>query len=366
MSKTMKWSWKLGTLAGIELKVHTTFLLIILWVIYNHINRGDNIIATVIGIFFVLALFGCVVLHEFGHALTARRYGIQTKDITLLPIGGIARLQKMPDDPRQELWVALAGPAVNIVIATLIFISLKITSRPLQLEEYDVMSGSFLINLMLLNIVLVVFNMLPAFPMDGGRVLRALLALKLNYVRATEIAAKTGQGMAILFAITGIFYNPFLIIIALFVWLGAAQEFGMVRMKNSLSNLTVSRAMITNFSTLAPSDTLARAVNLVLSSSQDDFPVVENGSLVGIVRKNDLLVALSRGEINQYVRDAMKTNIESTGPDDYLNSAITLLKNKEFNTLPVVKDGRLVGLLTRNNINEILMINNALSFGHRT
>jgi len=227
----MKWSWNIGSFRGILLKVHTTFLLIIFWVIYNHLSKGDNIISTLIGVAFVLALFACVVMHEFGHALTARRYGIKTRDITLLPIGGIARLEKMPEDPRQELWVALAGPAVNVAIAFLIYSLLKITSQPLYFEEYDIITGSFLMKLMVLNIVLVVFNMLPAFPMDGGRVLRALLALRINYVRATDIAARIGQGMAILFALIGIFYNPFLVIIALFVWLGAAQESVMVRMK---------------------------------------------------------------------------------------------------------------------------------------
>lgn len=364
--KYMKWSWKIGSLSGIQLKVHSTFLLIIFWVVYSHLSRGDNILTTLLGVAFVLALFACVVLHEFGHAITARRYGIKTKDITLLPIGGIARLEKMPEDPRQELWVALAGPAVNVLIALLIYYLLKITSQPLQLEDYNMMSGSFLVNLMLLNIILVVFNMLPAFPMDGGRVLRALLALKINYLRATEIAAKIGQGMAILFVLTGIFYNPFLVIIALFVWLGATQEAGMVRMKSSLWNITVSRAMITDFSTLTPADTLAKAVNLVLSGSQEDFPVVDNdGRLVGMVRKNDLLLALSRGDINEYVKDAMNTNIQSTSPDELLNRAVVLLQNKEFNTIPVVKSGTLVGLLTRDNINEFLLMNNVLSFSHR-
>lgn len=361
----MKWSWKIGSLSGIQLKVHTTFLLIIFWVIYSHLSRGDDLITSLLGVVFVLALFACVVLHEFGHAITARRYGIKTKDITLLPIGGIARLEKMPEDPRQELWVALAGPAVNVLIALLIYYLLKITSQPLHFEEYNMMSGSFLVNLMLLNIILVVFNMLPAFPMDGGRVLRALLALRINYLKATEIAAKIGQGMAVLFVLTGIFYNPFLIIIALFVWVGATQEAGMVRMKSSLSNVTVSRAMITHFSTLSPADTLAKAVNLVLSGSQEDFPVVDNGRLIGMVRKNDLLLALSRGDINGYAKNAMNTEIQTTSPDELLKRAIVLLQNKEFNAIPVVKSGTLVGLLTRDNINEYLLMNNALSFSHK-
>ena len=362
----MKWSWKIGTFRGIQLKVHTTFLLIIFWVVYNHLSKGDDIITTLIGVAFVIALFACVVMHEFGHALTARRYGIKTRDITLLPIGGIARLEKMPDDPRQELWVALAGPAVNVAVAFIIYSLLKISSHPVHFEEYNMVSGSFLINLMVLNIVLVVFNMLPAFPMDGGRVLRALLALRMNYVRATDIASKIGQGMAAMFALIGIFYNPFLVIIALFVWMGAAQEAGMVKMKSSIWNVTVSRAMITNFSSLNPSDTLAKAVNLTLSGAQEDFPVVENSRLVGMVRKNDLLHALSSGNINEYVRDAMTTDIQYTSPDELLNRAVVLLQNNQFNTIPVVKSGALVGMLTRENVNEFLLLNNAMAFSHKT
>jgi Zn-dependent protease/predicted transcriptional regulator len=361
----MKWSWEIGSFSGIQLKIHSTFLLIIVWVVYNHISKGDDISATLVGVIFVLALFACVVLHEFGHALTARRYGIKTKDITLLPIGGIARLEKMPDDPKQELWVALAGPAVNVVIALLIFGLLNITSQPVQFEDFEMASASFLINLMLLNIILVVFNMLPAFPMDGGRVLRALLAMRMKYLKATVIASKIGQGMAVFFALIGIFYNPFLIIIALFVWLGAAQEANMVRMKTSLWNITVERAMITDYKTLSPVDTLSRAVNLVLSGSQEDFPVVENNNLVGMVRKNDLLLALSRGDINEYVKNIMKTDVHIASPDEYIDRAILILQNKDLKTIPVVKSGALVGLLTRDNISEFLLIQDALSYDKR-
>jgi Zn-dependent protease len=168
----MKWSTKIGTFAGISVYVHTTFLMLIAWVAFAHWQTGHSVSAAVQGVAFVLALFGCVVLHEFGHALTAKRFGIRTRDITLLPIGGLARLERMPDDPRQELWVALAGPAVNVVIAVALFFVLQVTGTFAPLSTLSVTSGSFLERLMIVNVFLVAFNMLPAFPMDGGRVLR--------------------------------------------------------------------------------------------------------------------------------------------------------------------------------------------------
>jgi len=211
----MKWSWKIGEYKGIGVYIHATFLLIIIWVAYLHWDAGQSLAETINGIIFVLAIFACVVLHEFGHALTAQKYNIKTRDITLLPIGGVARLERMPDDPRQELYVALAGPAVNVVIAAAIFIWLMITSALEPVTSLTVTSGSFLERLMIVNIFLVLFNMLPAFPMDGGRVTRALLAMRMDYARATHIAANLGQGMALLFGFLGFFTNPFLIFIAL-------------------------------------------------------------------------------------------------------------------------------------------------------
>lgn len=175
----MKWSWKLGRFAGIDVYIHTTFLLLIGFIGVSYWLQERSLAAVVGGIGFILALFLCVVLHEYGHALTARRYGISTRDITLLPIGGVARLERMPDEPRQELWVALAGPAVNVVIAAALFGWLFINGSLMPLETLSVTSGSFLERLMLVNITLVAFNLLPAFPMDGGRVLRALLATRL-------------------------------------------------------------------------------------------------------------------------------------------------------------------------------------------
>ncbi len=206
----MKWSLKLGKLFGIDVYLHFTFLLLLAFLGFHYWQTTQDAGAALRGVAFVSALFGCVVLHELGHSLMARRYGIKTHDITLLPIGGLARLEKMPEKPMQELWVALAGPAVNGVIALVLLVGLAATSGFTPVDETSVIGGSFWQRLMVLNVVLVVFNLLPAFPMDGGRVLRALLSLRLGRRRATVIAANVGQAMAILFGILGFFFNPFL------------------------------------------------------------------------------------------------------------------------------------------------------------
>ena len=212
--------------------MHATFLLILAWVALAHSSGG--LVGVVRVLLFILTLFGCVILHELGHALAARWYGIGTKDITLLPIGGVARLERMPEEPDQELVVAMARPAVNFVIAGLLSLWMTSAGGWQPLAHLNVSSGSFLERIMVVNVFLAAFNLLPAFPMDGGRVLRALLAKRMEYRRATQIAASIGPGMALLFGFAGLFLNPFLIFIALFVWIGAAQESSLVQMRSAL------------------------------------------------------------------------------------------------------------------------------------
>ncbi|RJP26591.1 MAG: site-2 protease family protein [Candidatus Omnitrophota bacterium] len=356
----MKWSWKLGKVFGIEVAIHATFYIIIAWVVLLHWMDGDNLSDTVSGVGFVLALFICVILHEFGHALMARRFNIKTRDITLLPIGGLARLEKMPEKPHQELLVALAGPAVNVVIAVLLLIWLLVTATVEPLHQLSVTAGPFIERLMIVNIFLVIFNLLPAFPMDGGRVVRALLATRLEYARATRIAASLGQGMAFLFGFLGFFVNPFLIFIAFFVWIGAEQEAGMVEMKSVLGGAVVRNAMVTDFRTLASDDRLARAVELVLSGSQQDFPVMEENRLIGILTHSDLLVALATKGQDLPVIDVMRRDFQIVEPWTLLEHAFILLKECRCQTIPVLFNQQLIGLLTKDNVSEFVMIQTAL------
>jgi len=219
----VRWSVRLGSLFGIPVYLHLTFLVLLFFVAFSQGVRGGSLSAAVSGVVFVASIFGCVVLHEFGHALAARRFGIETRDVTLLPIGGVARLERMPEDPKQEIWVALAGPAVNVAIAGLLGIWIFLVGIG-SLNGFSLFGGSLALRLMAVNIGLVVFNLLPAFPMDGGRVLRAALAHRMSHTRATVLAANVGKAMAALFAILGLLWNPMLVLIAMFVWIGAGQE----------------------------------------------------------------------------------------------------------------------------------------------
>src|SRR5208283_5205549 len=240
----MHWSWKIGRLAGIDVYMHATFLLLVGFIVVATWVESHNVARTLFGVFFVLVMFGCIVLHELGHALTARRYGIRTRDIVLLPIGGVARLERMPEDPNQELQVALAGPAVNVLIASGLFAVLAAMGRIPTLRQAATIRWTghdFLPSLMAVNVWLVLFNLIPAFPMDGGRVLRALLAKRMDYTEATQTAAHIGQGIAFVFGFLGLFFDPFLLFIALFVWMGASGEAGMVQMRTSLSGIPVQQ-----------------------------------------------------------------------------------------------------------------------------
>jgi Zn-dependent protease len=358
----MKWSWRIGRIAGIDVYMHFTFLILLGWVALAYYREGGPA-GAVAGVLFILALFGIIVLHELGHALTARHFGIATRDITLLPIGGVARLERMPEDPRQELLVAVAGPAVNVVLAV-VFLGILLLREGLAHQSLVLrFGGSFLDQMFWINVSLVLFNLLPAFPMDGGRVLRALLAMRMDYVRATQVAASVGQAMALAFGFFGLLYNPFLIFIALFVWMGAAGEASMVQLRAALAGIPISQAMFTDFRTLAPHETLGQAVEHVLAGFQHDFPVLQEGQLVGLLTRGDLLAALAQRGPDARVGDVMQRQFESADPLEMLEVALGRMQKGPVSTLPVLHKGRLVGLLTPDHLSEVLIVRQALRAG---
>jgi Zn-dependent protease/predicted transcriptional regulator len=356
----VSWSWRIGRIAGIDVYVHFTFFLLLGWIVLEHYTAYGSLAEAVGGLIFILALFGIVVLHELGHALAARRYGIPTRDITLLPIGGVARLERMPEQPSQELVVALAGPAVNVVLAAAIYIGMLLGPGMSQMDQAARVGGNFLTQMFLINVSLAVFNMVPAFPMDGGRVLRALLAMGMDYVRATQVAARIGQAMAIVFVFIGLFSNPFLIFIGLFVWLGAAQEASMVQMRSAIAGIPVMRAMITDFQALRPDDPLSRAIDHIIGGFQQDFPVLDGDRVVGILTKNDLTTGLARYGREARVGDVMQREFITANPREMLRCAFERLQERGCHTVPVVENGRVLGLLTADNVAEVLMIQESL------
>ena len=356
----MKWSTTFGRVAEIDIKVHATFLLLLAWVAFVHWRAGSGVGEMLAGLVFILALFACVLLHELGHAVAARRYGIRTRDIILLPIGGVARLEQIPEKPRQELWIALAGPAVNVVIAAVLGLGLLLTGGWQPVDELTATGGSFFQRLAAVNLMLVIFNLIPAFPMDGGRILRALLGMRMDYVRATRIAAATGQALAVCFGFLGLFANPLLILIAFFVWVGAAREANMVQLRRALGGVPVGRVMITDYRTLTPTDTLGRAVELTLAGSQKDFPVVENGQLAGVLTQDDLLTALDQRGKDPTVASVMQRQFLSATLTEKIEQVFTRLQQRACRTVPVLADGRLAGIVTLDNVSEFLSIQSAL------
>lgn len=357
----MKWSLRLGRLAGVDVQIHATFLILIAYIAWVYAAQRGRLSDALAGVAFICAVFGIVVLHELGHALAARRYGIRTRDITLLPIGGVARLERMPEEPRQELVVALAGPAVNVALAVLLMFLALPAIKLDQLGRVHVFGGTFLLNLLLVNVWMAAFNLIPAFPMDGGRVLRALLAMRLDYVRATQIAATVGQFLALGFVAAGLLLpNPFLLFIALFVWLGAAGEASLVQMKNALGGIPIKQVMITNYRTLTPTDRLNRAVEHILAGFQQDFPVVDGDRVVGLLTRTDLLTALAQRGPDALVADVMQQQFLTADPAEMAEAVFSRLQECNCHSLPVVQNGRLIGILTADNVGEFLMIQAAL------
>lgn len=353
----MQWSWKLGSVSGIRIQVHWTFLILIAWVIFVHASRGAGTLEVAGGVALVVAVFACVILHELGHALTGKRFGVTTRDITLLPIGGVARLESMPDNPKEELAIAAAGPAVNVVIAALLWAALLPLGGVAAARELSVVGGHLPSQLFWINVILVAFNLLPAFPMDGGRILRGLLAMRIDYIRATRIAAAVGQGMAVLFGFVGLMGNPFLVFIAIFVFLGAQAEARQTELRVALEGVPVREAMMTRFRALHPDDTIGDAVDELLAGAQVDFPVVTDGTLVGLLLRQNLVTAASERGRDASVREVMREEFATAGPDDELQDALQRMATGGGTTLPVLAgDGRLVGLLTQANLGEFLMV----------
>jgi Zn-dependent protease/predicted transcriptional regulator len=355
----MKWSLWIGKYFGIDVYLHVTFLLLL-----GFIGLVDR--AGMTGFFvLVLALFGCVLLHEFGHALMARRFGIPTRDITLLPIGGVARLEKMPDSPWEEFLVAIAGPAVNVVIAALLLpvVLLGGGIGPDFFTTPGITGSSFSEALLKVNLSLIAFNLLPAFPMDGGRVLRALLAMKMDHAKATNIAARVGQGMAVLFGVIALYSGQLVLgLIAFFVWSGAARENRYTQMRSVFRGVTAGHAMQPAFGWLEPNDTLSRAVHVHQNFPQAAYPVLHDGHPVGLVLPEDLVAAVSTHYLTSPVAPVMRSgDMLVVSADDPLEEVMMQMQTHETPIALVERNGVMAGILTAVNIAGYFEIHGAMA-----
>lgn len=356
----MKWSISLGTVSGIAMRMHLTFLLLLVWLgTVLWAQKGPA--AAVEGVIFITLLFVCVVLHEFGHALTARRYGIATRDITLLPIGGIASLDRMPDDPGQEVIVALAGPAVNVVIAGLLFLAVGFQLDPSGLATFGEGATNFIQRLATVNLVLAIFNLLPAFPMDGGRVLRALLSFRMPRAKATEIAAHIGQALAVIFAFLGLLGNPLLILIAIFIYFAANAESYGANMQEFARGRAVEDAMITRFEALSVNASLDDAAKLLLATTQQEFPVLDHdGRLQGFLTRQSLIERLNAADGRAGINEAVDHGTPTVAPRSALEHVVDSLQSHPSSAVGVVDgEGKFVGYVTLENLAEFFMVRSA-------
>ena len=362
----MSWSFSIGSVAGTVIRVHVTFFLLLAWIFGVEYYAGGPQVAFN-GLLFILLLFLCVLLHEFGHILTARRFGVRTPEVILLPIGGVSRLERIPEQPSEEFLIALAGPAVNIVIALLLIFVGGANLSADHIAAVESANVSMIDRLAAVNLFLALFNLIPAFPMDGGRVLRALLATRFGFVRATEIAAMVGQWVAFALGFLGLFGNPLLIFIAIFVYLAASAEAHLVATRAMSQGVPVTAAMMTQFATLTPDEHVDAAVETLLRTSQSEFPVIDGaGRPLGVLGRNDLIRALKERGPDAPVGDAMTVSIPTLNKNRCLDEAFRLLQEKSAPAVGIVDAAdRLVGLVTPETIGEMLMLHQALPAGVR-
>ncbi len=358
----MNWSFKIGRFAGINVFMHWTFLILLGWILISSLNQGQTMSQSLMSVLFILALFGCVVLHEFGHALTARKYGVTTRSIILLPIGGVANMEKMPEKPVHELWVAIAGPLVNIAIAGILLIYFQFFGTyPEITEEMSgvITSGNFLFFLLIVNVILAVFNLIPAFPMDGGRILRAILSMYYDRGVATNIAAKIGQFLAIAFVFLGFFYNFWWIFIGLFIFLGAGAEANFEATRSALAKYSVRDALMHQFTKLHAFETIESAITTLLDGQEKEFIVEQDNEIIGVVTRDEIIQGLRELGQNAHINRIINKEYMVLSPDMGLREAYEIMSRSKASICPVMENGELIGVLNMENITEVVMLENA-------
>jgi Zn-dependent protease/predicted transcriptional regulator len=350
-----RWSIRIGRLLGIDVYLHATLFVLLAWIVGGNVASGLGWRSALGMASLVAAVFAIVVLHELGHAMAARAFGIRTRDITLYPIGGVARLERIPEQPKQELLIALAGPAVNVGLAVAFgAASLALYGTPVA---FDLEPGApALPALTSINVTLAVFNLLPAFPLDGGRVFRAALGFSLDFRRATEIAARLGKAMAVLLAAFGLFTGPMLLLVAGFIWIGASQELAAVRVRTVLDGLTVESGMTRGFSSLSPYESLARASELVVSSFQRAIPIVDAARVVGVLTREALIQGLATVGPNAPLSDAMHRRVVAARPGDDLYAVLGRVSAEEGSIAIVLDEDRVVGVIEPENVADLIRV----------
>lgn len=355
----MRWSLKLGKIFGVEFRIHVTFLLLLFFIYVSGLSQKGPAYA-IRAVLFILAVFACVLIHELGHSLIARRFGKEAKSITLLPIGGIATMEEMPEKPSQEIAMSIVGPFINLAIAGILYLFVGRWTGISAPNLYPDSTQAFFAGLIGVNIMLAIFNLIPAFPMDGGRVLRGIFALKMDYGRATSLAVSIGQGLSMLFIFYGVFFNFWLALIGLFLYMGAGSEKQQVMLRSVLHQVPAREAMATDFRALQPSEPLSRALEHVYHGCQEDFPVMGEKDVQGILTRTGVLSAIHEKGIDLQVSEAMDRDFLSFGPDTPLDEVYRQLSSTQKTVAAVLEAGRLKGMLCLDGISRYFMIQGAL------
>ncbi len=341
----MRWSLPVGKLFGIPIRVHLTFLLLLAFIWYVE-SSVQGAYAGFYSLIFWVLIFFCVFLHELGHSLVAQSYGLKIASIILLPIGGVSQITEIPRDPIKEVAITVAGPAVNFLIAGVLLLFGKGLFPSLRFSEISLQSGSIIVDLFWANVMLGLFNIVPAYPMDGGRILRGLIAMKRGYLEATKLAADVGKVFAIGFIIIGFFYNWWLILIGIFVFSSASSEAEATVLSSTLEKIEVRDLMITDFKTISPDEPLTAVVDKSLHTFQHDFPVVEDGKFVGILTRTSVIESLRHRLHETLVKDIAKKDFPSIVPEAKAAEALTAMRSSHVTVAPVERDGTLYGIIT--------------------
>jgi Zn-dependent protease/predicted transcriptional regulator len=361
----MRWSYNIGSVSGIRINLHITFLALLAWVILVNSAAGQTINEIFISVGFIIAIFLCVTIHELSHALVAKRFNYKTKDINLFPIGGIANIEQIPEKPKEELLITIVGPITNFVIAGILYLILASTGGLTSVELTFFTPRNFLMNLMMINLIIGLFNLLPAFPMDGGRILRALLSFWKDRITATRWAASIGQILAGIFFITGLFYNPFLALIGVFVFFGARIEAQQTEVIQFLEGYKVQDVMMHHYVVFQASNFLDKVVQMFLDGQENQFLVMDLERVVGVLTSKEILKGLAEKGENVIISDIMKKDYITLEPEMPLKQAYNQMLNKDISIFPVMTGGKLEGVLNIENIIEFIMVKNAINNYHQ-
>jgi Zn-dependent protease len=351
----MKWSFQIGKVFGIPIRVHITFFLLLIFIGFYG-SRLEGARSGVFGILSVILIFLCVVIHELSHSLVARKYGVKVKDIVLLPIGGVSEMEEIPQKPKEEISVALAGPVTSIILALIFYLAFVFFTPGRGNLKISIFQGNLLLNLFFINLILALFNLLPAFPMDGGRVLRGLLGLRVDLLKATRIAVGIGEIFAIFLFFFGLFFNPWLALIAIFIYLGAEGEKKATELKVVITDVPVKAAMLTDVEAVTPDVTLGAVLEKICHGLQQDFPIIEGNKVLGILSREKIFSALHNHSRDTRVREIMSQEFLSTSEDTPLSEVFKKMSSEKISVLPVMQGGILKGLISLEQIGKYHML----------